>query len=296
MYSKSILKLISFIVFSLLVAQQSFALTITSQPENATVSATVGGTIIGPIDDNCSGCSSGSLMGIVFSGYAYPKATVHVWKNGTPKVSTIADLNGYFTATLTELYNPNVLYTLYAIDKANRRSILLNYPVVAKTGFLTVISGIRFPPTIALDKTEVKAGDYLTVLGYAIPNAAIDVVIDAARGGTYSLTSNKDGTYQLSIPLLDLRKGKYNIHVNYHNDKKISKVMQFTIGDINILSEDLVANIPGDCNADQIINIVDFSVAAFWYSKPNPPKCVDTNNDNIINLVDFSILAFYWTG
>lgn len=296
MYSKSILKFFSFFLLSLFITQPVLSATVVSQPENVSVSATVGGPIISPIDDNCNGCSSGSQIGIIFSGFAYPKATVHVWKNGTPKTTTIADANGNFSITLIELYAPNVLYTLYAIDKANRKSVLLNYPVVAKIGLLTVISGIRFPPTIALDKTEVDEGDYLTVLGYALPNASLDIVIEGVRGVTYYLTSNTDGTYQLSMPLSDLRKGNYNIHVNYHNDKKISKVMQFTIGDANILSTELTTNIPGDCNADNVINITDFSVAAFWYGKSNPPRCVDTNNDNVINLIDFSILAFYWTG
>jgi hypothetical protein len=194
------------------------------------------------------------------------------------------------------LYKSNVLYTLYAIDKANRQSILLNYPIVAKIDYLTQVSGIRFPPTIATDKTEVKQGDYLGVLGYSLPNQFLDVVIEGVPNKIFNLTSGSDGKYKLVLPLLGFKKGSYNLHVNYHDDKKISKVIQFTIGEANILSVDLTNNIPGDCNADQVINITDFSVAAFWYGKDNPPRCVDTNNDNIINLVDFSILAFYWTG
>lgn len=283
-------------MLTLFLSQPVFAIDIVSPPESISVSATVGATILGPLDESCGECSSGSFMGIIFSGYAYPNAVVHVWKNGVPKATTTADIKGNFSITSTELYNPNILYTLYAIDKANRKSNLLNYPVVAKSGLITVISGIRFPPTITLDKTEVKIGDYLTVSGYSLPNASIDVVLERKPFNTYYTTSNNDGTYKISIPLIDLKKGKYNIHVNYHNDKKVSKVMQFTVGDVNILSEDLINNIPGDCNADQVINIVDFSVAAFWYGKPNPPRCIDTNNDNTVNLVDFSVLAFYWTG
>jgi hypothetical protein len=258
------------------------------------VSATVGATTSTPTTDNGGG--SGSLTSLTFSGYAYPQAVVHVWKDGTPKTTTTADNSGYFTITLGEVYSPNALYTLYAFDKLNRRSLLLNYPIVIKTGYMTQVSGIRFAPTISIDKTEVKFGDYITVSGYAQPNQKIDLSIYGLQDKDFSLTSNTDGVYQITIPLLDLQKGNYNLHVNYKDDKRISKVVSFTVGDLNIPSIDLITNIPGDCNADQVINLVDFSVMAFWYGKSNSPACIDTNNDNIINLVDFSILAFYWTG
>ena len=124
----------------------------------------------------------------------------------------------------------------------------------------------------------------------------MQVVIDGENSQTFTLTSDADGLYKIIIPLGSLSKGDYSIHVNYTDDTRISKLIKFIIGDANILSSDSVTNIPGDCNADNVINLVDFSVLAFWYGKDNPPVCVDTNHDGIINLVDFSILAFYWTG
>ena len=93
-----------------------------------------------------------------------------------------------------------------------------------------------------------------------------------------------------------MSKGDYVVQVKYISDIRVSKSVQFVIGELNILNIDSVADIPGDCNRDKIINLVDFSVLAFWYGKKNPPVCVDTNRDNTINLIDFSILAFYWTG
>jgi hypothetical protein len=294
MYKKLIKNIsILFLTTALVFPQTILALNIDSQPEDVSVSAIVAGSIT-PLGGGGGG--GGILSGLIFSGLAYPKATVHVWKDGVPKTTTIADSDGHFSITFSELYNPNVLYTLYAIDKEGRKSILLNYPVVTKAGYYTEITGIRFPPTIATDKTEVKLGDSISILGYALPSKDLEIVIERIPTNTYYVKSSGDGTYQLTVSLLDYKKGSYNTHVNYPLDKKISKVIQFIIGDINISSVDLINNIPGDCNADGIINIVDFSVAAFWYHKPNPPKCVDTNNDNIIDLVDFSILAFYWTG
>lgn len=260
--------------------------------EDVSVSASVSNVTITPTDEG----GGGILTGVVFSGVAYPEAVVHVWKNGIPKTTTIADNNGYFNINLNEIYSPSVLYTLYAIDKDNRRSLLINYPIVIKSGYLTQVSGIRFAPTIVTDKTEVKMGDYLNVYGYAAPNMAIDLNIKGLLNQSFYLTSKSDGSYKMIVPLLGLNKGSYDLYVNYSKDKRISKVVRFTIGDINVLTTEMTTNIPGDCNADDLINIVDFSIAAFWYGKSNPPKCIDTNSDKVINLVDFSILAFYWTG
>lgn len=293
MYStKFIFKLLFILSIVFYTPSSVFAVEYSLPPENVSVSAIVTGPAIGPID----GGGGGMLYGLIFSGWAYPKATVHIWKDGIPKTTTIANDAGYFSVTLSEIYKSNVLYTLYAIDKENRKSILLNYPIAVKVGYFTQISGIRFPPTISTDKSEVKVGDSIIVKGYALPNELLDIVIEGITGKTFYVTSNSDGTYETSLSLFGFRKNNYNLHVNYNLDKKISKVIQFTVGDANILSIDLINNIPGDCNADQIINIVDFSVAAFWYGKQNPPRCIDTNNDKIINLVDFSVLAFYWTG
>jgi hypothetical protein len=285
MYRKSLTKFILLVLFFFAVSHTVYAV-------DVGVSASVGTITITPTDDGGGGIDTS----VVFSGLAYPGATVHIWKDGIPSQVVMADANARFSVTLSETYNPSVLYTLYAIDKSGRRSLLINYPLVVKNGYVTQVSGIRFAPTITTDKSEVKFGDYITVSGYSVPNTYIDVVISGSVSSTYYVQSKPDGVYQITIPLIGFKKGAYDVYSNYQNDKKISKVIKFVIGDVNILSIDLTTNIPGDCNADQIINLVDFSVVAFWYGKPNPPKCVDTNSDKVINLTDFSILAFYWTG
>ena len=65
----------------------------------------------------------------------------------------------------------------------------------------------------------------------------------------------------------------------------------------NILIENKdKCNIRADLSKDCKINLVDFSMLAFWYKKPNPKAEVDLNKDGIVNLVDFSIMAYNWTG
>jgi hypothetical protein len=52
----------------------------------------------------------------------------------------------------------------------------------------------------------------------------------------------------------------------------------------------------GDSNGDGRVNLVDFSIAAYWYKRANPPASADLNGDGKVDLVDSSIMAFNWTG
>jgi hypothetical protein len=51
----------------------------------------------------------------------------------------------------------------------------------------------------------------------------------------------------------------------------------------------------GDLNGDCRVNLVDFSILAYWYKRPNPPAKMDIKKDKKIDLADFSILASQWT-
>ena len=56
----------------------------------------------------------------------------------------------------------------------------------------------------------------------------------------------------------------------------------------------------GDANGDRKINLIDFSIAAYWYKRALTPQAkssgVDVNGDGKVDLIDFSIMAFNWTG
>ena len=56
-----------------------------------------------------------------------------------------------------------------------------------------------------------------------------------------------------------------------------------------------------DLNDDCHVNLVDFSIAAYWYKRPISQafkliEAASLNGDGKIDLVDFSIMAFHWTG
>ena len=163
------------------------------------------------------------------------------------------------------------------------------------SGYVTDISGIRFAPTITTDKLSVKKGDFISIEGAAVPTSAVDLVFEGPESRTFSLVSNSQGIYNTTIPASFI-EGEYVIRARYPLDSRTSKAIRVTVGTASILRTEATTNIPGDCNVDQRVTLVDFSVLAYWYSKPNPPRCVDANADGIVDLIDFSIVAFYWNG
>jgi hypothetical protein len=76
-----------------------------------------------------------------------------------------------------------------------------------------------------------------------------------------------------------------------------SKAMGFSVGTKNVTAALPTKTVTkGDLNNDKKVNLIDFSIAAYWYKRPSPPTTSDFNSDGKVDLVDFSIMAFYWTG
>ncbi|MCU0652972.1 MAG: hypothetical protein MUD10_01820 [Candidatus Pacebacteria bacterium] len=58
--------------------------------------------------------------------------------------------------------------------------------------------------------------------------------------------------------------------------------------------------IKGDLNRDNQVDLVDFSIAVFWYEKKLTGKIAEAeknylNGNGKIDITDFSIMAYYWT-
>lgn len=253
------------------------------------------GAMVGSIPSIDTGGGGGSTYqsGVRFSGYAYPNATVTVQTRDVPLLTVRANDAGQFSVVIPE--TDWQLFTLFATDTFGRRSTVLNFPTVLYSGYITDISGIRFAPTITTDKVGVKKGDFITIEGSGTPRSAIAITIDGPESKNFLFTANDQGVYNATIPIT-LNEGEYTIKAQYPQDSRTSRALRLTVGTVSLFRVEATKNIPGDCNVDQRVTLIDFSVLAYWYGKPNPPRCVDTNKDGIITLVDFSILAFYWNG
>lgn len=252
-----------------------------------------GGGPISPIVPNVPNTN------VVFSGRAYPLSRVSILKDGQLVVTTIAGPDSNFTATVSGLSSGNYTFAVYGEDKNNIRSSLFSFPILITSGVTTKIGGIFIAPTISVDKSEVRRGDNIAIFGQSVPNSEVTISVNSPQEFIIKRQADKEGVYLLNFDTLVLDKGEHEIKSKSSIEgdlSSLSNIVNFKVGDKNVTKEKIQSTEKGDVNGDVRVNLVDFSIVAFWYRKQNPPKNVDLNSDGKVDLIDFSIMAFNWTG
>jgi len=264
---------------------------------------------------NTSACTSGGGGGggggvyippsvetkVIFSGRAYPKSAVTLLKDAQISATTIAGSDANFQISISGLSGGNYIFSVYSEDNKGIRSSLLTFPVGVTSGATTNVSGIFIAPTIAVDKSEVKRGDNIAIFGQSAPQADIVVSVNSEEEFFGKTISDKDGIYLFNFDTSFVDYGshytKSKASIGNQAVSGFSNVISFKVGTKNVLAQ-LPTKTPakGDLNNDKRVNLVDFSITAYWYKRPSPPASADLNGDSKVDLIDFSIMAFYWTG
>lgn len=253
------------------------------------------------------GSSNGSTnkASVVLAGRAYPKSTVTILKDAQVVATTIADNNARFQVNIEGLSAGSYIFSIYTEDTKGFRSSLLTFPAVVTKNILTKFDNIFIAPTIATDKSEVKKGDPLVVFGQSTPSSEITLEINSENQIFVKTPSDASGVYVHTLDTSVLEFGSHHARSRASFASAISPqsaTAPFAVGTKNIFAEAPTNCSPkGDFNKDCRVNLVDFSIIAFWYGRTLTPEFslrekIHVNGDGKVNLVDFSIMAFYWTG
>jgi hypothetical protein len=242
---------------------------------------------------------------LFFLGGRTRLSKVSVLKDGQLVLSTIAGPDSNFSATLSGLSSGNYTFALYGEDSEGKRSTLFTFSVFVTSGATTKIGGIFIAPTINTDKTEVKRGDTITIFGQTIPSAEVTVQVNSEQAFFVKKEADEKGVYLMNFDTSVLEQGQHTTHAKALSlEGEItpsSQVVSFLVG-----SKSVSAQLPkvsfrkGDLNNDGKVNLVDFSIAAFWYKRTLSQEFKLTekerlSGDGLVTLADFSIMAFYWT-
>jgi hypothetical protein len=239
---------------------------------------------------------------VIFSGKAYPLSSVSILKDGQIAITTIAGPNADFDVKLSSLSTGTYNFSVYSEDEDSNRSALFTFSVYVTSGSSTEIGGIFLAPTIATDKSEVRQGDDVAIFGQSVPNSTVTIAVNSEQEIFRYINADEDGAYLHYFDTALLEKGGHSTKSKARFEEEVSSYGQsvaFLVGDANIdtLPDDgNCSSIIADMNCDARVNIVDFSIAAYWYQRSNPDPKADLNNDNKVDLIDFSIMAFHWTG
>jgi len=246
-----------------------------------------------------------AIAQVIFTGKAYPKSAVTLLKDAQIVTTTVAGTDANFQISLSGLSGGNYIFDVYSEDKKGQRSSLLTFPISVTSGATTSVSGIFIAPTIAVDKSEVKRGENIAILGQSAPNGEITIVVSSDEEFFGKIKADKDGVYLYNFDTTPLAMEQHFTKSKAALDENISsfsKTISFIVGTKTVFAGPST-KCPGkaDLNNDCRVNLVDFSVAAYWYKRPLSEafKIIEKeklNSDAKIDLVDFSIMAFYWTG
>lgn len=210
-----------------------------------------------------------------------------------------------FQISLNNLSSGNYIFSVYGEDKDGRRSSLQSFPVSVTSGATTNVSGIFVAPTIGTDKSEVRRGDNIAIFGQSAPQSNITIVVNSEEEFYASAKSDNDGVYLANFDTSPLEYGSHSTKSKSAVSNEISAfgaAAAFIVGDKNV-SAQAPTRCPAkaDLNSDCRVNLVDFSIAAYWYKRSLTSAFITTervklNGDGVITLTDFSIMAYYWTG
>lgn len=234
---------------------------------------------------------------VVLKGIAYPSSTVTILKNSVVAVQLPADPQAKFDVTIGSLTAGSYTFGVYGTDADGRDGPVSNFTVTLTTGTTVTITGIFLGPTISADKTSLKPGETITLLGTTSPSSAVHVYVSSTVEKQFDTQATPIGGWSKQILASDLVTGTYTAR---------SKAVD-TGGDISAYSDTVTFTIAAttptgptylraDINQDGKVDLIDFSILLYYWGQKNAPHPrVDINQDTVVNIIDFSIMLFYWT-
>lgn len=232
---------------------------------------------------------------VILQGRAYPSSTVTILKDGQIATVAKADNSANFKAEITNITAGVWTFGIWSEDKYNNKSITFSFTATVVANMTTSISGIFLPPTIQIDKNNVKKGDILNIIGQTAPQTTVELTVNSEEPITVgNINPDTQGVWFHAFDTSELEYGNHTTRAKAtaKDDamSSYSNSLSFTVGNVSAFCSK-----NPDINNDKRINLVDFSILLYNWGIPKKIQA-DINCDRKVNLVDFSILMYYWTG
>lgn len=250
---------------------------------------------------------AGASAQATFRGKAYPKSSITLLKDAQISAVTVAGEDANFEITLTGLTPGAYSFGIWAEDIQGNRSVIHQFNISLTGNASTLVSGIFIAPSISTDKLEVKRGEPIKIFGSSAPSSTVSIFINSEQEIVKKINSDDQGDWLYKLDSSELEYGDHSAKATAAKDGDItnfSKSVGFKIGLNTVLTPktEKKVELKIDPSGDGKVNLVDFSILAYWYKRPISnistavKSKIDINNDGKVDLKDFSILAYHWTG
>ncbi len=234
---------------------------------------------------------------LLIEGVGYPSRPMTLLKDAQYFAEEDADVSADFIFLFNTFVAGVYQFSVYGTDIFGIDSDSVTFSVEVISQARTTVSGVVVPPTITTDTLRVDEGEDITFYGQSYQDSVI--VFDLIGVSSTTVGTNISGLYQYTLDTTGLDTGEYFVRVKMIDplaESDYSQPFLFTVGE-----EIPPPFIFGDVNYDNRVDIVDFSITAFWYKKPLNDTFRDLelerlNGDGKVDIVDFSLMAYYWTG
>lgn len=233
-----------------------------------------------------SGGGSSSMLrtlfspSVLFSGLAFPNATIHILRDGMFFAENTADTAGVFLVETPSVSPGSYVFTVIAEQGGSRSMISFLAHIVQARSVL--LGDIFIPPAL----TARLNGEHIVVSGVTVPEATLDFFRGASKTPDEQVRADTRGRFSFTFPAVE----PFSVAVTASVGNAMSPLSSF----VRPTTPSVVLR--GDFNKDGRVNLVDFSILIFWYEQPNSPEAVDMSGDGRVTIEDVSILLFYWTG
>ncbi len=250
------------------------------------ISATVVSTTSGPTNPTVS-----------FSGLAAPQATITIKLGATSVATQIATATATFNVALIDQPVGQRSYLISAVDASGAKLAPVTFALDLTAGTNTIITGVFLGPSIAVDKSAVKLGQFLTLSGTTAPSSAVTVAINSTQPVDYRVTAGTDGRWSKLVNSQEIGVGSHTAAAQAVSGGSQVSVSSATVSfAVNPLGQ-FDGKKTADLDANGQVNLVDFSILLFYWGQRNPANSrADINGDGVVDVVDFSIMLFQWTG
>jgi hypothetical protein len=245
---------------------------------------------------------------VAFSGLAFPGATIRLLRDGVVIKSVSGDSFGNFKGDV--ILTPAAYQLGFsATDELGRHTALLVKPAVISAGSTTTLSELLLSPTFEVDRASAMKGESIGVSGYAFPGSLVTLYVSkdpALLKDVYvnQLPAAESGFYSHRFFVDDYPRGVYVARTRSATGTLVSPLSEPDTFELTLMEDEKKPERLcrlGDLNDDGDVDLVDFSIATYWYKKTLRAPFLEKeaaclNNDRKIDIFDFSLMAYYWTG